>query len=206
MQRGGGHDTRQKITTKPTFLRNVIYSPPSIPPLCQVERQKPPSTIPNKWKRKIRNRNNSTRNAKLETLAEQMAISTATIQSLEEEMAAVASAGTAPTVPIPPPMSYKCVPKLPSPKGWKEEDLKDMVLCRLIPTAVADAGVSSNCSAAPLVSTCGEFEIQNDPFLATGNASDKIFRDASGGLSPATELTRLPMDIRSPANQVHMVP
>ena len=140
------------------------------------------------------------------TLAEEVAISAATIESLEEEMAAMASAGAAPTDPIPPPMSYKFVPRLPSPKGWKKEDLKDMVLRRVIPTAVADTGASSNCGAAPPVTTCGEFEIQNYPFLATGNASDKICRDASGGLSPATELKRLPVDLRSPANQVHMVP
>ena len=81
-----------------------------------------------------------------------------------------------------------------------------MVLNRTIPTAVADAGASSNCGAAPLVSTCGNFEIKEDPFSPTGKQSDKTFRDASGGLSPATELKELPMKLRPPANLIHMVP
>ena len=69
-----------------------------------------------------------------------------------------------------------------------------------------DTGTSSNCGTAPLVSTCGEFEIQNDPFLSTGKASDKLFRETNGGLNPATELKELLIDVRPPANQIHMVP
>ena len=100
--------------------------------------------------------------------AEQIAISVATVKSMEEEMAAMASASEAPPPPTPPSKAYKFVPRLPTPKSWKEEELRSMVLNRTIPTAVADAGASSNCGAAPLVSTCGNFEIKEDPFLPTG--------------------------------------
>ena len=108
--------------------------------------------------------------------------------------------------PPPAPKAYKFVPKLPAPTSWKEEELRDMVLQRTIPTAVADAGASSNLGAAPLVSTCGDYEIAGSLFLPTGKESDRTFRDASGGLNPTTELRELPMDVRPPANLVHMVP
>ena len=44
------------------------------------------------------------------------------------------------------------------------------------------------------------------PFLPTGKMSDKIFQYAGGGLAPATEVKGLPMDVRSPADEVHIVP
>ena len=71
---------------------------------------------------------------------------------------------------------------------------------------MADAGASSNCGAAPLVSECGEFAIQHDPFISTGVRSDKVFRDAGGRLNPATEIKLVPVQVRAPANEVHMVP
>ena len=86
------------------------------------------------------------------------------------------------------------------------EEMRDNVPQRAIPTAVADTGASSNCDAAPLVSTCGDYEIADSPFLPTGKESDRTFRNASGGLNPATEIRELPMDVRPPANLVHMVP
>ena len=101
--------------------------------------------------------------------------------------------------------AYKFVSKLQMPTGWKEDELRDRVLQRTIPTAVADAGASSNCGAAPLVSACGDYEIRYSPFRPTGRDSDRTFRDTSRGLNPATELRELPMDVRPPANLVHMV-
>ena len=81
-----------------------------------------------------------------------------------------------------------------------------MVLSKAIPTAIADAGATSNCGALPLVSDCGTYAMHADPFLATGQQSDRIFRTACGALNPAGELKTLPFDVRSPANEVHMVP
>ena len=60
-----------------------------------------------------------------------------------------------------------------------------MVKRKLVPTAKAEAGATSNCGAAPLVSMCGDY--QTDPFLATGEKSNRIFRDAGGGFDPATD-------------------
>ena len=100
-----------------------------------------------------------------------MVISRAAIKSLEEEMAAMATTA---------PKAYKFVPKLPMPTSWKEDELRDRVLQRTIPTAVADAGAASNCGAAPLVSACGDYEIRDSPFRPTGSYSDRTFRDASG--------------------------
>ena len=141
------------------------------------------------------------------TLAEQMAISAATIEALEEALASISEPDPPSPPPPPPTKSYKYVPKMPTPRSWKDEaELKDMVLRRLVPTAVADAGASSNCGAAPLVSTCGNYEIKTDPFISTGTTSMKVFRDAGGRLNPASHLKLLPMDVRSQANEVHMVP
>ena len=80
-----------------------------------------------------------------------------------------------------------------------------MVLQCTIPTAVADAGASSNYGAIPLVSTCDGYEIADSSFLLTGKELDRTFRDASGGLNPATELRELLMGVQPPANLVHMV-
>ena len=81
-----------------------------------------------------------------------------------------------------------------------------MVSNKQVPTAIADAGSTSNCGTLPLVSDCGTYEMHMDPFLATGQQSDRIFRTACGVLNPAGELKSLPFDVRSPANEVHMVP
>ena len=91
--------------------------------------------------------------------------------------------------------------------SWaKELTLKDKVLRGLVPMAVADAGASSNCGAASLLSNCGGFEIKKDPFIKTGVESTKVFRDAGGRLNPATEIKITPIDLRPSANEVHMVP
>ena len=122
----------------------------------------------------------------LSTLADQMAISAATITALKEELAMLPKPNST-SVPAPPATKYfQFVPKMPTPRSWKEDELKHKVLNRLIPTAVADAGASSNCGAAPIVSTCGNYEIQLDPFLNIGRESNKVFRVAGGRLNPAT--------------------
>ena len=96
-----------------------------------------------------------------------------------------------PPPPLPPaPKAYKFVPKLPVPTSWTEEELRDKVLQPTIPTAVADAGASSNCGAAPLVSACGDYEIADSPFLRTGKESDRTFRDVSGGFNSATDMLK----------------
>ena len=91
-----------------------------------------------------------------------MAISRATIKTLEEEMAAMANTSEDPPTPCatPTPKAYKFASKLPMPASWKDDELRDRVLQRTIPTAMADAGASSNCGAAPLVSACGDYEIR----------------------------------------------
>ena len=115
-------------------------------------------------------------------LAEQMAVSAAAIEAMEAELASIPEPDP-PSQPLPAPAkAYKYVPKLPCPKSWTDEaGLKDMVLNRLVPTAVADAGASSNCGAAPLVSTCGNYEIKTDPFISTGKASEKSSGTQGGG-------------------------
>ena len=100
----------------------------------------------------------------------------------------------------------KIIASCPCPSVATVPVLRDRVLQRTIPTAVTDAGASSNCGAAPLVSACGDYEMRDSSFRPTWRDSDRIFRDASGGLSPATELRELPMDLRPPANLSHMVP
>ena len=107
-------------------------------------------------------------------LAEQIAVSAAAIEAMEAELASIEKQDPPSPPPPAPAKAYKYVPKLPCPKSWTDEaGLKDMVLNRLVPTAVADAGASSNCGAAPLVSTCGNYEIKTDPFISTGKASEK---------------------------------
>jgi hypothetical protein len=104
-------------------------SPPSAPPLCQVKRQKSSSITLKKWKIKIKNRNERKRKEKMATLADQMAVSAATIKALEAELASIPEPGPASSPAPPPAKSYQFVPKLPMTRSWKEEaDLKDMVL------------------------------------------------------------------------------
>ena len=70
---------------------------------------------------KLRNRIERKRKEKLIALAGEMAISAATIKSLEEDMVVIATTSEAPPPPPPPPprppahKAYKFVPKLPVP-------------------------------------------------------------------------------------------
>ena len=154
-----------------------------------------------------KNRTERKRSVKLAALAEEMAISAATVDALRVKLASLLKPTPTPPPPPTPPKSYQFVPRMPTPLTWaKEEELKDKVLRGLVPTAVADASASSNYDATPLVSDCGGFEVKNDPFIGTGIRSDKVFRDAGGRLNPASEVKLAPIDLRPPANKVHMVP
>ena len=81
-----------------------------------------------------------------------------------------------------------------------------MVLNKEIPTTIADAGVETNCGTLPLVSTYGTYTMQTNPFPATGQKSDRIFRTSCGVLNPASKPNTLPFDVRSPPNDDHIVP
>ena len=48
--------------------------------------------------------------------------------------------------------------------------------------------------------------MDNDPFIATGQKSVKIFSMVLGNIAPSDEIKRLPFSIRQPASDVHMVP
>ena len=87
-----------------------------------------------------------------------------------------------------------------------DQTIKDMVINKQVHTDIAHAGATSNCGVLPLVSECGTYAMHTDPFLATGQLSDRIFRTACGALNPAGKLKTLSFDVRSPANEVHMVP
>ena len=85
-----------------------------------------------------------------------------------------------------------------------EEKLRELTLSQQIPTAIADAGATSNCGM-DYESECGRYKMVN-PFVDTGRISDKIFQYAGGGLAPASVIKELPMEVRAPANEVHVVP
>ena len=95
----------------------------------------------------IKYRKERKRIAKLVALAEEIAITAATVDALHAELAFLPK----PKPPLPsPPKSYQFVPRIPTPLAWaKEEELEDKVLCGLVPTAMTDASASSNCGAPP---------------------------------------------------------
>ena len=45
-----------------------------------------------------------------------------------------------------------------------------------------------------------------DPFEPTGRESDKVFQYAGGDLAPAKTVKQLPLDVREPAKNVHILP
>ena len=110
------------------------------------------------------------------------------------------------------PTHHLVTPQFPSLPSWDtaanlpEQNIKQLVLNGQVPTAIADAGATSNCGVPSLVSTCVTYKIEPDPFISTGQKSDRIFRASGGQLYPADELKMLPFNIRQPANEVHMVP
>ena len=56
--------------------------------------------------------------------------------------------------------------------GLNDEELQQSVLDGNIPTVIVDARASSSCGN-PSVSDYGRFTMDNDPFIATGQKSDK---------------------------------
>ena len=64
-----------------------------------------------------------------------------------------------------------------------------------MPTAIADARASASCGK-PSLSDCGRYTLDNDPFIATGQKSDKIFSMALGNIAPADKIKFLPFGIR----------
>ena len=60
----------------------------------------------------------------ISTLADQMSISAATITALEEELATLPKPNST-SVPTPPATKYfQFVPKMPTPRSWKEDEPK----------------------------------------------------------------------------------
>ena len=92
------------------------------------------------------------------------------------------------------PTHHVVTPQFPSPPSWdtaanlSEQNIKELVLNGQVPTSIAEAGATSNCGAPSLVSTCGAYKIQPDPFIPTGQKSDRIFRAAGGQLYPADKI------------------
>ena len=103
---------------------------------------------------------------------------------------------------------------LPQPPGWEnvlnveetldKAKLRELTINQKIPTAIADAGATSNCGM-DYESSCGRYKMQ-DPFQPTGQTSDKIFQYAGGNLAAATTIKQLPLNVRTPAKEVHIVP
>ena len=86
-----------------------------------------------------------------------------------------------------------------------EKELRKAVLDGTVPTSIAGNGAFASCGKSS-VSDCGRYTLDNDPFIATGRKSDKIFLMALGNIAPADKVKHLPFSIRQPASDVHMVP
>ena len=86
-----------------------------------------------------------------------------------------------------------------------DDAMRQAVLDGTIATGIADAGCTSHC-AIPITSNCGKYEINNNPFIPTGRKSNKIFSMATGNIAPADDIMRLRMPIRSPADEINIVP
>ena len=62
-------------------------------------------------------------------LAEEMAVSAATVEALKAVLASLPETTPTPTPPPPPAKKYEFVPKLPTPLSWVDEkDTKNKVL------------------------------------------------------------------------------
>ena len=55
-----------------------------------------------------------------------------------------------------------------------KDELWQAVLDGTVPTLIADAGASASCGQ-PLISDCGMYTLDNNPFIATGQKLDDIF-------------------------------
>ncbi len=68
------------------------------------------------------------------------------------------------------------------------------VLDGTIPSAIVDSGASSNVGTT------------KDGFQLTGMKSSKFFRLPDGSIQAATEIAKLPYDVRAPAKDIHITP
>jgi len=87
-----------------------------------------------------------------------------------------------------------------------EEELRQKVINGEVPTAIADAGASSNVGKPMQTSECGRYQLASDPFKPTGRLSNKIFQYGGGAIAKAKDIRELPYDVRGEAKEVHMVP
>ena len=87
----------------------------------------------------------------------------------------------------------------------KDDEMRQAVMNGTVPTGIADAGCTSHCGK-PIQPTCGKYEIRNNPFIPTGRKSSTIFSMAFGNVAPADNIMRLKMPIRSPADEINIVP
>ena len=111
--------------------------------------------------------------------------------------------------PLPEPPTWDSLP-LTKPYIWhgkanSEKEMKQLVLAKKVPTAIADAGASVTCGA-PIISECGRYSLSPDPFIPTGRMSDKVLQYAGGNIAKAGEIKEMPLNIRKEAREVHMVP
>ena len=80
-----------------------------------------------------------------------------------------------------------------------------MVLENKVPAAFADSGASSNCGME-YDSTCGRYGHHAVPFIDMGIKPNKMFRYAGGNLGVASDVKRLPLDVRESASDSRTVP
>jgi hypothetical protein len=78
--------------------------------------------------------------------------------------------------------------------GNNDLDVRAGVLNGTIPSAIVDSGASSNVGTT------------KDGFQLIGRKSSKIFQLPDGSIQAATEIAKLPFDIRAPAKDIHITP
>ena len=57
-----------------------------------------------------------------------------------------------------------------------------------------------------MISDRKRYTLDDDPFIATGQKSDRVFLMVLGNIAPEDKIKCLPFKIRHPASKVHMVP
>ena len=77
-------------------------------------------------------------------------------------------------------------------------ELKQWVLDRSIPSAIADSGATSSIGT--------KRDKKRNAFVATGQQLDKAFRMPNGEIKEASNIDKLLHDLRHPAKDVHIVP
>ena len=94
------------------------------------------------------------------------------------------------------PRQLELISKVAKNKSHSDNDLdiRAGVLNGTIPSAIVDSGASSNVGTT------------KDGFQLTGRKSSKIFQLPDGSIQAATEIAKLPFDIRAPAKDIHITP